>query len=153
MYGNLFESLESRQLFSVAAPALMATEAPLAPQPALTVAAVAAAKLPRLVGTYRGNLVIPAVGHFKSVVLTIIKQNLKGKFTGTLNASGVSVAVSGAMGAHRTFKIALKGTHPGGPIDGTGTGSLNKTGKKLSISVNFVRGTQRLPGTLTLTKA
>jgi hypothetical protein len=98
------------------------------------------AQIPSLVGTYNGSLVIPAVGHYKSAVLRITQQANDGSYSGTLTADGVvSVNVSGTVAANRSFTMSVvtppNTNHPGGPIDGSGTGTLDSTGKQMTVSL------------------
>ncbi len=114
--------------------------------------------LPSMVGTYKGTLNIPSVGHYKTTVLSITSQSASGAFSGTLVAdSAVSVNVSGTISANRTFKISVvtppNTNHPGGPINGTGTGTLDATGKIVAMNLNFTAYGTVLPGTVNVTKA
>ena len=149
MSSSLFEDLESRTLLS-AGVALTPPTAGMALAPAVTMAAAAA--IPKFAARYLGSISIPTIGHFKSTVLTITKQLANGNFTGTLNAAGSLVAVTGVMKANRTFTITAKGSHVGGVINGTGTGTMNAAGTKLTISMKFVNGGNVYPGTITLVK-
>ncbi len=149
MFGNLIEDLESRTFLSASvghAPLL--TGAALAP----AVHMAAATAIPKFAARYLGSISIPMIGHFKSTVLTITKQLANGSFTGTLNAAGSLVAVTGVMKANRTFTITAKGSHVGGVINGTGTGTLNAAGTKVTISMKFINGGAVYPGTISLTK-
>ena len=115
-------------------------------------------QIPSLVGTYNGSLIIPAVGHYRNAVLTITQQNANGAFSGTLvGDSVVSTNVSGTMALDGTFTITVvtppNTNHPGGPIDGTGTGTLDSTGKNVAINLTFSAYGTTFPGTVTVTKA
>ncbi len=115
------------------------------------------APIPSLVGTYNGTLNIPSVGHYKSAVLTITTQNANGVFSGTLVAENVvSTNVSGTISLDGTFTITVvtpaNTNHPGGPINGTGTGTLDSTGKQVSINLSFSAYGTTLPGSFTATK-
>ena len=149
MLHSLFEDLESRTFLSATA-AHTPSLAGAALAPALHMAAAVA--IPKLAARYLGSISIPTIGHFKSTVLTITKQLANGHFTGTLNAAGSLVAVTGVMKANRTFTITAKGSHVGGAINGTGTGTMNAAGTKLTISMNFTNNGAVFPGTMSLTK-
>ncbi|CAN5456073.1 hypothetical protein BH10PLA1_BH10PLA1_04690 [soil metagenome] len=111
------------------------------------------ATIPSLVGTYNGQLVIPAVGHNKTAVLKITSQAADGSYTGTMTSSSVSVVISGKVAANGTFTMSLDippGTpHSGGSLSGTGTGSVVAAGVPMLITLSF----SGIPGTLTVTKA
>lgn len=114
--------------------------------------------LPSMVGTYSGTLDIPAVSHYKNAVLNITSQNSSGLFSGTLTAdSAVSVNVTGTIAANRTFTVTVvtpaNTNHPGGPINGTGTGTLDATGKIVAMNLNFTAYGTVLPGTVNVSKA
>ncbi|MFI5379789.1 MAG: LEPR-XLL domain-containing protein [Tepidisphaerales bacterium] len=150
MFSSLFDDLEPRVLLSAT---VAAAPSPAGAAPALApVVTMAAAALPKFAARYLGSVSIPTIGHFKSTVLTITRQNANGSFTGTLIAAGSTVAVSGVMKANRTFTITAKGSHVGGVINGTGTGTLNAAGTKITISMKFVNGSRVYPGTITLVK-
>ena len=144
------ESLESRELLSVAFSQPEAVGTTTTDFAALRATPHAAAK--GLVGTYKGNLTIPAVAHFKSVVMRIQSLAKSGAFKGTLSAPGVSLKISGKR-TSKGFSIAITGTHPGGPINGTGTGTFDTGYKHLKISMSFKSGSQNLPGTIAVTRA
>ncbi len=113
--------------------------------------------LPSLLGSYSGTMDIPAVAHYKSAVLNIASQSTSGAFTGTLTADGqVSVNVSGTVAANRTFTISVvtppNTNHPGGPINGTGTGTLDATGKIVAIHLTFSAYGTTFPGTVSVSK-
>jgi hypothetical protein len=148
MYHEFFENLESRTLFSASIPhATLSADA-------LTLdhAIVQSGTRPSLLGSYNGTLRIPAVSHNKSITLTISKQAKTGKFTGRLTSSNVVVSVSGTISANRTFTISLTGAHRGGPINATGTGTLDTAGRQLTMSLSFRVGAQRTPGSISVTK-
>ncbi len=128
------------------------------PTPTPTPTPTPGAGAPSLVGSYSGVLNIPAVGHYKNAVLNITGQKTKGGFGGTLTADGVvSVNVSGIVSANRSFTITVvtppNSNHPGGPINGTGTGTLDATGKVLAVNFNFAVGGGTIPGSLSVTRA
>ena len=113
----------------------------------------AAPTIPSFVGTYSGRLVIPAVGHDRGATMTITSQAADGSFVGTLVSSSVSLNVTGTMAANGSYTLHMvtpPGTsHPGGPLDGTGSGTIVANGQAMVISVMF---NGAFPGTLTLTK-
>ena len=118
----------------------------------ITVTAVAPTLL-SLVGTYNGSLMIPNVGHYMNAVLTITSQTASGAFVGSLTASPVAVKVSGQVNADGTFTMALAPdtAHLGGAIVGTGSGSLDASGKMMSVNFNFTKPAV-MPGSLDVTK-
>ena len=113
----------------------------------------AAPTIPSFVGSYTGRLVVPGVGHNFSATLSITSQTANGAFTGTLVSSSVSLNVTGTVAANGTYAMHLvtpPGTsHPGGNLDGTGSGTIAPAGTAMVIAVNF---NGSFPGTLTVTK-
>ena len=111
--------------------------------------------LVNVVGSYTGAIVIPGVAHNRAVNVSITRQSKTGSFKGVLIPTAdttIHVAVSGTVSAGGKFTIKLVGTHSGGSINGTGTGTIGKTGG-LVAKVTFVQSGQKFPGTLKLAKA
>ena len=114
----------------------------------------AAPTIPSAVGTYNGTLVIPAVGHNRAATMSITSQSADGSFVGSLVSGSVSVNVTGKVAANGTFTLSMatptNTPHPGGPINGTGTGKLpTAVGQQIVLSLMFV---PNMPGTLTVIK-
>ena len=145
----LFESLESRALFSaspVAHPSLAF------PGPAPVVQPLVALK--KMAGTWNGIVTVTGV-HDRPVTIVITSQTHTGHLTGTLTTSldpSIIVAFSGRISANRRVHITLTGTHSGGAINGTGTGKLTSSGKKVSLTMTFVQNGFSIGGLLTLSK-
>ncbi|MFI5379788.1 MAG: hypothetical protein ACHRHE_10855 [Tepidisphaerales bacterium] len=115
-------------------------------------------QIPSLLGTYNGSLIIPAVGHYRSAVLNITQQSANGSYSGTLVGDNVvSVNVSGVVSANRTFTMTVvtppNTNHPGGPIYGTGTGTIDSTGAQIHVDLTFSAYGTTFPGTVDVTKA
>ncbi len=105
-----------------------------------------------LVGKWKGTVTVTGV-HSQPVAVNISKQTSIGRLSGVLTTSqdsSIRVTFSGVSKANRKVSVVLKGTHPGGSIDGSGTGKVSTNGKTLSITMTFVQNGRNLPGTLIL---
>ena len=145
---EFFETLESRSLLS-AAPVHAAAALHADPQ---AVIQTLATKLPKINGNYSGSIIVNGV-HTRGITLSITKQTAKGAFSGVLTSTqdaSIKVTVTGTVTGAKTFTIKLKGTHSGGPINATGTGTIAKG--KLSSPLTFTQGSSGFSGSISVKK-
>jgi hypothetical protein len=143
----LFESLEARSLFSVTPIA-----APHSAHPMLTTTFAPLVALQKMIGTWKGAIVVKGI-HTQPVVLVISKQTASGKMSGLLTTprdKSIKVKFVGTINAKGGVTIALIGVHPGGPINGTGTGALKAPGKAITFAMKFTQSGHVFPGSLVL---
>lgn len=119
---RFIEQLEYRRLLS----ASPATELAPAPINAPVQQAVLAA-LTNLLGSYSGTLAVSGV-HTRAVKASITSQAAEGSFQGTVTDASRTTTVaniSGKIAADNTMTMTMSGggSHPGGTIAGTGTGT------------------------------
>ncbi len=150
------DALEARSLLSAVpievAPLFQANVEAVV-QPLTARVSPLAKALAKIAGNYTGTVAVTGV-HTRPVNVTL-KETSKGALTGTLTSpqdSSIKVKITGKVTSTKAFTFTLSnGSHPGGAIAGSGTGSIK--GKKLTIKMNFVQGSTSTPGTLTLSKA
>jgi hypothetical protein len=111
-----------------------------------------AVALGKIAGNYSGSVVVTGV-HTRPVKVTL-KQAANGTLTGTATSTQdtrIKITVTGKVTSATAFTFKLSGgTHGGGVIAGSGTGTIK--GKTLAVKVTFVQGTRKIPGTLSLKK-
>lgn len=147
------EAMESRTLLS-AAPVYLAPpremDAGAVVQPVSVLASPLVKALAKIAGKYSGTVVVTGV-HTRPVNVTL-KESASGKLSGTLTSpqdDSIKVKISGKVTSTKKFSFTLSnGSHAGGAIAGSGTGSVK--GTTLSITMTFVQGGQNIPGKLTL---
>jgi hypothetical protein len=146
---QLFESLESRSLFSVTPIAA----GPVA-EPSLAFTIAPLAKVAKLIGTWKGSINVVGV-HSQPVTLVINAQNSTGALTGVLTTpadKSIHVKFRGTLKAKGVVTISLAGTHGGGPINGSGTGTLKAASTKITFVMAWKQGGHTFAGTLVLKK-
>jgi hypothetical protein len=146
----LFESLETRTLFSVTP---IVAGPPADPTSAISITPFVALK--KMIGTWKGSLTVVGI-HSRPCKLVITKQTGSGKITGILTTPQdptIHVALTGKVKSNGKVSITLVGSHLAGPINGTGTGKLKSGGKAITFTMVWSQNGATFPGSLTLKKA
>lgn len=146
------ESLETRSLLSSVplaplpvhfdVPALVAPATPGGLHNAAAVLSpLASAALRNVVGAYNGSMAVTGV-HTQTVKVTISKQTAAGVITGTLTSTlnpAVKLAITGKVLPGNKIRMTLVGggTHGGGAIAGTGTGTIAVSGRHITLNLSF----------------
>ena len=137
-------------------------ELPSAPEPQAAVqqtlahaprvyAAAAKAKIPTVLGVYRGTAKTP-YGK-QAITLRITSQQRNGRIAGVLthpNHSWVSLQVAGTVYSNGSVKFTFAGADTDGWATGSGSGTVSANGKTITAKFTETEAGTRFKGTLSL---